>query len=261
MAPGDTRSDTCPSPNGGHRSGAGWPSARPSTAEGLERTLEGGGILPQVDHGLPLERCRFSFRVPEYDSPAGEADGRGQLVKALEPGRLRGVVHEHARLRDVSCCIFFAELVREVIHGGLGIRRIHPHAPRPRLREPVVFPCVVGGGADDLIGDGRGRRIEIDAAHDSDGGRDVIRWRVPLALAGVVARGGTPGPRAEAGDLGLERLPVVPHPAGDGLPARGSSPADAQAREGWPQGFTLKPCRITVAWPPPAGPPLPHAPP
>src|SRR5690606_15290569 len=59
-------------------------------------------IWAKVKHRLPLERFGLPFRRPEPNPPARVANRRRMASKQLEPCRFRGVVHQHASLRNVA---------------------------------------------------------------------------------------------------------------------------------------------------------------
>jgi hypothetical protein len=150
----------------------------------------------EVEHGLALERDGLLAGVPELDPAAGEAH-RGRLgQQGLEPGGLGGVVHQHARLIDGARGVFAGEAEAEPVDQRLGVGRVHPDPAAPGHFQPVRLGRPVGAGADDRVGLVRAGRVQVDAAHDGDGGLDVGGRGVPLVVAGVV-------PDVRAGGLGL----------------------------------------------------------
>ena len=165
--------------------------------EVLECLREGLAVLAEVDHRLALQgRGLLVADARTCTRPAGKHTADATPKQRLEPPRLRGVVDQDHRLRDVAGRQRSDERLAEPLDQRLGVRRVHEDPAAPGLAQPVILGGVETGGTDDAVGLSAGGGVQVDAAHDRGGAPDVVLRRVPLVVAGVV------------GDVGL----------GDGLP-------------------------------------------
>lgn len=107
----------------------------------------------------------------------------------MKPRGVRGVMGKKNGGARSLRRIFFEEFRHELSDVRLRIRRVEPHAPRPRMREAVLVFAVKLRRLDDALAILRAGGIEINAAEHNSRQFDVLGGRIPFGFSGICRLG------------------------------------------------------------------------